>query len=189
MVVRIEKNLVSSDGSKIATELSLHKTYGTLSRMIRVNTNDSSSTDEINEIQKNPEDSDISINQLLFPGNDAIAIYVVNSVYIESLSLEIISPYSTESKLCIYTTTGFYKSFSIGEKTGNVVIDLMENETPSGEDFITSNGFPTVNTEEGYRPKFINFQSYQNPIELIFRIVGNDKSTASAVIKCVIKAC
>lgn len=185
MVLRIDKGS-STDGSKTATAYHLLKGSGVVTSRVRI---DEPVTITENNTQTVPEDSITRKFDLLFDGNDTITISIYNSVYMDSLSLEILSPYSENTKICILTSAGFYKAFPIGGKTGVVDIDLMEGETPDNDSYITTSGFPVINAENGYRPKFINFGSYDNPLTLGIKIIGNDTLSASTVVKCITIPC
>lgn len=185
MLLQIDKDS-SIDGSKTATAYYLLKGSGVVTSKVRV---DTPSTNTEETIQSSPQDTETRKFDLLFDGNDDIMISVYNAVYLDTISLDILSPYSENSKLCVLTSTGFYKAFPIGEKTGSINIDLMEGETPNNDEYITTSGFPVINTANGYRPKFINFGSYDNPLILGIKIVGNDKTSASMVVNCITIPC
>lgn len=187
MLIRIDSNSSSSsDGSKIADAFYLLKNSGVVSSKVSI---DKPTTETAEELEAVTKDSPSRIFDLFSDGNDYATIPVYNSVYIDTLSLDILSPYSENSKICVLTSLGFYKAFDIGEKMGTIEINLMEGESPSDENYITTSGFPVINTSNGYRPKFINFNSYSNPLTLGIKIVGNDKSSASAVVKCIAIPC
>lgn len=185
MLLQIDKDS-SIDGSKTATAYYLLKGSGVVTSKVRIDT-PSVNTEETTQIT--PQDTETRKFDLLFDGNDNITISVYNAVYMDTLSLEILSPYSENSKVCVLTSTGFYKAFSIGGKIGIIDIDLMEGETPDNDEYITTSGFPVINTVNGYRPKFINFGSYDNPLILGIKIVGNDKTSASMTVNCITIPC
>lgn len=190
MLLRIDKDSTLPDGSKTATAYHLSKSSGVSVNKVRVESQSISEDVNAEYQEQIPRDSDAVVSKLFASANDEIAVPVYNSVYIDKMTLDLLSAYSAGSKLCIFTSTGFYKSFDIGEKSGVVEINLMENESPEGDEYVTSNGFPVIKTDDDeYRPKFINFGSYVNPLVLSIKIVGNDKTSAAAVVKCIIKAC
>lgn len=189
MLLRIDKN-ASTDAVKIASVTYLSKRKGVITQTVRINNSDTVPEGQQydNTIESIPQDAGVAITRLFDKDNNLASHPIYQGLYLDKLSVKILSEYSEDAQLCVLTDKGFYKSFSIGGKTGEFEIDVLEGETvPEDESvtqFETSTGFIAGKTNNGFKPQFFNFDSYQNPTYFYLKIVGNDKTSASSIVKC-----
>lgn len=175
----------STDEKVIANVISLSKFSGVISSVSRIDipSTDTTTSDVDESLLM---DSDILISEMLDKDSYLASYPIRQGLYIDTLSINVITKYSEGTKLCIYTTGGLFKSFDIGNKTGVINFNLMDGENiPEDETvtkFETSSNFVAIKIDGVFKPVFYNFGDITTPTNLYFKIVGNENTSGSALL-------
>ena len=184
MMYIIDKN-ASTDERKIATVLSLSKAGGISAKVARID-QPKADTSNITDEDEYLTDSDILISQIFDKDTYMLEYPIFQGICLDTLSLNVITKYSAETKLCIYTSGGLYKALNVGDKTGIINFDLLEGENvPQDESvtqFETSSHFMALKVDSVFKPIFYNLNNMANPTRIYFKIVGNDNTSGSSLL-------
>lgn len=118
-------------------------------------------------------------------------VTVYDKIVLYNPRLEIITPFSENTKILVMSDHYTVKIFDIGGLTGNVELDFCEGDElidnpENSEDsskYFKSNGFRAVEIGDKWSPIILNPHSTDTPVTVLFRLVGNTDPSASGIFR------
>lgn len=125
-----------------------------------------------------------------------VEISVYKQIALYNPTLEIINPFSENTRLLVIVDKYTIKVFNIGGLTGIISFDFMENdeligntENPEDESrYFKSNGFRAVDINGKLSPVILNPRDVSLPATVTLKILGNIDPAASGIFRMTVRA-